>query len=829
MPGGLPISGIRRHRRLLATGWLALLVTASDVVQVVAAQETQRQRSSAVPTSSSPQRALLDRYCVTCHNERRRLGGLALDTVDVANVSPDAVVWEKVIRKVRLGAMPPPGMPRPDQSAYDAFASYLERSLDRAAAVHPNPGRTDAIHRLDRTEYRNAIRDLLEVEIDVTSLLPPDAADENGFNNIAEILSLSPVLLERYMGAARKISRLAVGRPPSAPVVEKYNVPVMLIQDDRLAEDLPFGSRGGVAFRHYFPVDGEYSIKITLQKNQSEYVRGMRNPQELEIRLDKKRIKSFTVGGGAKGRPAAPGHEGSSGQLGSPEWDQYLLHADKGLEFRFPARAGPRLIGVSFVKKSWELEGVPQPRQVGYALVVNAEYDGLAAVESVAIDGPFKVSGPGDTRARRSIFVCQPVTSKDEEPCARKILSALARRAFRRPVTDADVQPLLSLYRANRMKEGFESGIQFALERILVDPEFVFRIERDPAAVAPATVYRISGVELASRLSFFLWSSIPDNELLDLAARGKLRAPAVLEQQVRRMLRDARSKALSANFGGQWLELPRIRSVMPDPVLFSDFDENLRQALQWETELFLDSIMREDRNVADLLSANYTFVNERLARHYGIPNVYGNRFRRVTLRTETRGGLLGHGSLLTLTSYPTRTSPVLRGKWLLSNILGSPPPPPPANVPNLPDRGEDGQHASVRERLERHRKNPICAACHSQMDALGFALENFDAVGRWQTTGEGLSAIDATGTSLDGSKFEGIAGLRALLLRHRDQFVGTVTEKLLSYALGRSVGYADRPVIRQVMRKAAQNDYRWSAIVLGIVQSTPFQMRRSPS
>ena len=791
------------------------------------AQDRLGRRMTVAQDRPTEARALLDRYCITCHNEKLRTAGLTLDTIDVTHVSAGAEVWEKAIRKLRMGAMPPPGRPRPDQATADAFRSYLETSLDRAAAASPNPGRTEAVHRLNRVEYQNAIRDLLALEVDVAALLPADDADQHGFDNIAEVLSVSPLLLERYMSAARKISRLAVGRPPTGPAVETYRVPLLLLQDDRLSEDLPFGSRGGIAIRHYFPVDGEYTIKIRLQRNYVEYVRGLGTPHQLEIRLDGARIKQFRLGGEAPGNPAPGSYAGNID--GTPDWEQYMLHADEGLDLRLPVKAGPRVVGATFVRKLSEPEGVLQPRQTGFPLAVNERWDGNAAVDGVAIGGPYTVDGPGDTSSRRQIFVCRPQRSKDEEACAKKILSTLARRAYRRPVTSADVETLLSFYQSGRRQGTFDAGIQSALGRLLVDPDFLFRIERDPPHVASSTTYRISDLELASRLSFFLWSSIPDDELLEVAARGKLNDPKVLGEQVRRMLADARSKTLVDNFTGQWLVLRNLRSVSPDPNVFPDFDENLRAAFQRETELFVDSVLREDRSVVELLTADYTFVNERLARHYRIPNVYGNRFRRVTLTGEQRGGLLGHGSLLTVTSYPNRTSPVLRGKWVLESILGTPPPPPPPNVPGLPDRGEGGKPASVRERLEQHRKNPACAVCHAPMDPLGFALENFDAIGTWRTTNEARAPIDTSAALPDGTQFQGLAGLRGVLLSHREHFVGALTEKLLAYAVGRGVEYYDQPSIRKIIRDAAPNDYRWSSIVLGIVQSTTFQMRRSAS
>ena len=819
------------------------------------------------PQSGSPSvppgRPFLDRYCVTCHNERLRTAGLTLDTIDVTNVSARADVWEKVIRRLRMGSMPPPGRPRPEAERLGGFVSYLEASLDQAAAANPNPGRTDTFHRLNRHEYQNTIRDLLSLNINATELLPADAPGQ-GFDNLAGVLPVSPALMERYMSAARTISRLAVGLPPG-PVITTYDVPINLIQEDRLSEDFALGSRGGTAFRHNFPVDGEYVIKVHLQTNYVEYIRGLNTPHQIEIRLDGARLAVFTVGGDVPGNgentaplnaeleasssrrpsrsqlefgaaeqktqwrgwgPAPESYEGNI--LGSLEWEHYMHHADESLEIRVPVQAGPRLVAVSFLRKLWEPDGVLQPRPYGFALTDDAMPDGIPAVGSVTINGPHKAAGAGETPSRRTIFGCRPVREIDEEMCAKRILARLSTRAFRRPVTDRELQTLLGFYEAGREQGTFDEGIQLALERLLVDPNFLFRIERDPPNVTPATAYRVSDLEVASRLSFFLWNSIPDGELLDVAVRGKLGDPEVLEEQVTRMLEDPRSITLVDNFAGQWLLLRNIQTVSPDAAVFPHFDDNLREALLEETRLFIESQLREDRGVPELLSANYTFLNERLARHYGIPNVYGSRFRRVTLRDERRGGLLGHGSILTVTSYPNRTSPVLRGKWLLENIFGTPPPPPPPDVPALPDRGEGGQHASVRERLEAHRKNPACAACHAAIDPLGFTLEMFDATGAWRTVDEG-TAIDASGALPDGTKVEGLSGLRTLLLRRRERFVYTVTEKLLTYALGRGIEYYDLPVIRGIVREAAGNDYRWSAIILGVAKSTPFQMRRAES
>ena len=807
-------------KRVIPLLVVCLSMMGSDAQAVNAPQQP---AGSALP-SISASRAFLDQHCVTCHNARLRTADLALDRIDVADVSGAAPVWEKVIRKLRVGAMPPPGRPRPDAATVDTLVSYLETSLDRVAAASPNPGRTEMFHRLNRTEYRNAIRDLLALDIDVAELLPADEAGQHGFDNMASVLSVSPALVERYVSAARKISRLAVGLTPR-PSVTAYDVPLNLLQEYR-RDDLPFGSRGGIAIRHYFPVDAEYVIKIRLQTNYVGYVRGLDAPHQSEIRIDGASVTQFTIGGNVPGREALESYEGNI--LGNVEWENYMQHADEGLEVRVPVRAGPRLVGVSFPRELWEPDGVLQPRQTGFALAVNARTEDNPAVGSVSIAGPYDVTTPGDTLSRRTIFTCQPASPslQTEDRCARAILSKLARRAYRRPATERDVETLLSFYAQGRRKGSFDSGIQLALERLLVDPNFLFRIENEPTGLKPGTAYRLSDLELASRLSFFLWSSIPDDELLDVASRGELKQPSVLGRQVRRMLADPRSNALVSNFAGQWLLLRNMRSVYPDPELFPHFDDNLREALLRETELFLENELREDRSLTGLLEADYSFVNERLAQHYGVPNIYGNRFRRVPVGKYRRGGLLTHGSLLTVTSYPNRTSPVLRGKWLLENILGTPPPPPPPNVPTLPERGEDGKPASVRERLQQHRKNPACAVCHAPMDPLGFALENFDAIGAWRATDTNFP-IDASAALPNGRTFEGADGLRGVLVDQRDQFIQTVTEKLMTYALGRGIGHYDLPAIRQIIRDASREDYRWSSVILGVVKSVPFQMRRT--
>jgi len=768
----------------------------------------------------SEQRALLNRYCVTCHNERLRTAGLTLDTADVDAVSEHAETWEKVVRKLRASAMPPQGMPRPDPATYDAFATYLETKLDRAAAANPNPGNA-GIHRLNRTEYANVVRDLLAVEIDAVALLPADDS-RHGFDNIGDVLTVSPLLSERYISAARKIARLAIGDPAIGAVVETYEVPKYLYQDSRMSPDLPFGTQGGVAVQHNFPLDGEYEIQIRLHRNHREFIRGLAEPHQLDVRLDGALVHQFTVGGDIQGKSAPVFSTAAQGDIAQ---ELYERNADDALNIRFQAQAGRRLVGVAFLEEAMAVEGQLEQRMTQYDFT---QYKGgKPAVASVTISGPYNAAGAGETPGRQRLFVCKPSAAADEEPCAGKILSTLARRAYRRPVTDEDMGTLLSLYREGRSRAGFETGIETAMERILAGPEFLFRVERNPAGIQPETAHNINDLELASRLSFFLWSSIPDEELLSLAESGKLREPAVLERQVRRMLADSRSEALVKNFAGQWLYLRNLRVVSPDPEVFPYFDDNLRDAFRQETELFFDSMLREDRSVLDLLDADYTFVNERLARHYGIPNVYGSHFRRVTLTDEARKGLFGQGSILTVTSYANRTSPVTRGKWVLENILGTPPPPPPPNVPALRERSDGGKAMSIRQAMEQHRANPVCASCHKVMDPLGFALENFDGIGRWRTT-DAKAPIDPSGTLPDGTPFEGPSGLRNVLrTKLSEQFVLTVTERLLTYALGRGVEHTDAPAIRKIMKEASASDYRWSSLIASVTRSMQFQMRKA--
>jgi uncharacterized protein DUF1592/uncharacterized protein DUF1588/uncharacterized protein DUF1585/uncharacterized protein DUF1587/uncharacterized protein DUF1595 len=783
-------------------GWMGIALAGAACLQAAPLQS-----SSPALQDASTHRAALSRYCVTCHNEKLKTAGLMLDKMNVEKVPEGAPVWEKVIRKLRTGAMPPVGAPRPDKATYDSLATYFETALDKAAAANPNPGRP-VIHRLNRTEYTNAIRDLLAVDVDLESLFPADLTGY-GFDNIGDVLSISPTLLEGYMSAARKISRLAVGDPASGTGLTKYELPRLLLQEDRMSEDLPFGSRGGIAIKHYFPQDGEYALKIHLMtKAGTEVIFGLDDPSQLDVRLDGARIQMFTVGGGNKnsGRPAGV----------------YEQNADSSLEVRFPAKAGMRVVAVDFLKEPSVPEGLSEePRHP-------SRRQDEPAVNYVTIAGPYDAKGPGETASRRRIFTCHPTGTQDEEACAKKILIPLAQRAYRRPATDEEIRSLLNFYKEGRSRGDFEAGIEMALRRILVSLPFLVRIELDPPNVAPDTAFRISDLELASRLSFFLWSSIPDEPLLALAERGKLKDPAVLDQQVRRMLADKRSKALVDNFAGEWLQVRNLKLANPDADAFPYFDENLREAMERETELFFESMLREDHSVLDLLNADYTFVNERLAQFYGIPNVHGSRFQRVKVNNEERRGLLGQASILTVTSYAYRTSPTLRGKWVLENILGAPPPPPPPNVPSLKDRGEDGKALSVRGQMEQHRADPACAVCHARMDPLGFALENFDALGKWRTTiSASNTPIDASGALPDGTKFNGPAELRTILLSHPEQFATAVTEKLLTYALGREVEFYDQPAVRKITRDAAANNYRWSSLILGIATSTPFQMRRS--
>ena len=810
-----------RHRRsaLTTAGALAIVGAAAGYVGASgegqtashrAASGENARRSNAAPAATPPH-ALVDRYCLNCHNDIDFAGDLTFEGVDAANVGASTEIWERVVRKLRVRAMPPrttTDIPRPAESEYEGLVAYLETSLDRVAAANPNPGRTAALRRLTRTEYQHAIRDLLSVAVDVTALLPPDEPG-HGFDNVT-VGELSPTLLDRYVSAAEKISRVAVGLPTRAPGGDTIRIPADLTQEEHI-DGLPIGTRGGALVRYTFPLDGEYEIQIRLTRDRDELVEGLSVPHDLELLLDDERVQLFTV------KPPQPGSADATRQ----SHDQ----VDQHLKVRIPVRAGPRALGVAFPKRPTALlETARQPYRARFNSYRHPRVQ--PAIYSISIVGPYEPAGPGDTPSRRRIFLRQPSHPDEEEAAARQNLTALMRRAYRRPVTDDDLRGPMALYRNARANGSFETGMEMALAGVLVSPHFLFRVEQEPAGLQPGTPYRISDIELASRLSFFLWSSIPDDELLDRAAAGALRDPKVLDRQVRRMLADPRSQTLTSNFASQWLHLRSLTSSTPDMRLFPDFDHNLREAFRQETELFFDSILREDRSALDLLRADYTFVNERLARHYGIPHVYGSRFRRVTREDDSgRGGLLRHASILTVTSYATRTSPVIRGKWILDNFLGVPPPPPPQDVPDLKDATAGGA-LSVRQRLAEHRENPTCAACHNLMDPIGLSLEGFDAIGRLRTVDGGFP-VDASGGFPDGSEFTGIAGLEEALLKRPEIFVGTLTEKLLVYALGRGVESYDAPAVRTIVREARAQEFRLSSLILGVVNSRPFQMRTS--
>jgi len=791
---------------------------ALPVARPLARQSAPKPASGAV----AAERLLVDRYCVSCHNGQRKIAGLELDQPAIDDIATHTELWEKVVRKVRTGAMPPQGSPRPDAVALSEFAAAVESGIDRVAVNHPNVGRIP-IHRLNRTEYSNAIRDLLGIDVDTTSLLPADDTGF-GFDNIADVLSVSPMLMERYLSAALKISRIAVGDVTLRPTTDIFAVNKYLRQDDRVDNNLPFGSRAGLAVQYYFPVDADYVVKLFFTRTYDGRFRGTGEAHQLEVRLNGETIKTLTVGG-----PAAPNPAEASVRPSQRQGPR-ALEAD-GLEVRFTAKAGPGTLAVSFVRKTAEPEGMVRPP---YS-VTSYEYAGDASVPpgiaNLELRGPYDVTGPGRSPSRDRIFTC----TESAPNCGRQIVAALARRAYRRPVNDEDIRPLLALVDTGKKSGGFSNGIQMALERILVSPDFLFRVERDPATAAPNSAYSISDVELASRLSFFLWSSIPDEELLALAEKGQLRKGRTLQSQVTRMLADPKADALVANFGGQWLYLRNLKLVAPDPYAFPDFDENLRQAFITELELFLRSQIRNGAPLVDLLTANYTYLNERLAKHYGIPNVYGSHFRYVALTDDNRRGLLGKGGILTLTSYANRTAPTLRGKWLMENILGTPPPPPPPNVPSLKETGADIKSLSMRERMEQHRTNPTCASCHKLMDPIGFALENFDAVGKFRTVSEAGKPIDASAQLADGTKIDGPIALRDALVAHQHEFNTTVVERLLTYAVGRGAESFDQPAVRQILRDAAEHQadqptkYSWTRVINAIVLSAPFQMRMSAS
>jgi mono/diheme cytochrome c family protein len=766
-------------------------------------------QSAAAPQKADDPGLVLNKYCVTCHSDKAKTGGLSLEHANLTDIPKGAETWEKVIRKVRAGMMPPPGMPRPDKPALDSFAGYFETSLDRAAAAKPNPGRL-AMHRLNRAEYANAIRDLLALDVDSAALLPPDD-ESSGFDNIADVLKMSPSLMERYLSASWNISRMAVGNTEIGTSTQTYRVRPDLSQDQHI-DGLPLGTRGGMLVKHTFPLDGEYSIKVRLWRNTFDLMRGMEDPHDIEIAMDGSRLQLVTVGGKDDFNRMAE----NPGTFGTD--------LDARMTVRIPVKAGVHTLTATTILKSHATrDDLIKP-------FLRTTVDGLdimgdPSVDRMTIEGPFVQTGPGETPSRRKIFICKPASAADEQACATKILSSLARMAYRRPADQPTMNTLMDFYKRGRAKGSFESGIESALQFVLASPAFLFRIEPDPTGIVPNTAYRIDDYALASRLSFFLWSTIPDDQLLTLAGQGKLKDPAILEQQVKRMLADKRSNAMIANFAEQWLYLRNLKTSSPDLQEFPDFDDNLRSAMKEETTLFFDSIMREDRSVVDLLNADYTFVNERLARHYGIPGIYGSQFRRVTVPSEARRGILGQASILTVTSYPNRTSPVERGKWILTNLLGVPPAPPPPGVPPLKESYTD-KPQTLRERMEQHRKDPVCAGCHKVMDPIGFSLENFDATGHWRTNDEGAK-IDPTGTLFNGAALDGVNGLRRELVSRPEVFVGVMTEKMMTYALGRGVEYYDMPAVRKVVQDAGKTNYKFSSIVLGVVKSAPFQMKEA--
>ena len=763
--------------------------------------------ATADPGGASQVQALLGKYCVTCHSQRLQTGGLVLEKADTSNIPARAELWEKVILKLRTGTMPPAGAPRPELASYNSAAAWLETQIDNAALAHPYAGRP-VLHRLNRAEYANAIRDLLALDVDVSALLPPDDS-AFGFDNISDMLGVSPSLQERYLSAAMKIAALAVGDPGLPASSQTWRIRQDLSQNQHI-DGTPLGTVGGTVAHTNFPLDGEYRFQAKLYRTNLNIVRGLQTMQQVEFSVDGKRIHLATFGG--------PQDLASLFEKPTDTGDA----VDARLQVRVPIPAGPHTISVAFLSDAQFAEPVRLQPFIRSS-VDNFDWAGHPHLQTLTISGPFQPIGPGNTPSRQRIFICHPGRSSEEAACARKIVATLLPRAYRRPATDADIQPVMKFYEDGRREGGFEAGIEAALERILASPKFLFRAERDPAGVAAGNTYRVGGTDLASRLSFFLWSSIPDETLLATAERNKLQDPSVMDREIRRMIVDPRAQALVDNFAGQWLELRNLRNVQPNTDDFPDFDDNLRQSFRKETELLFNSVIAEDRPVLDLLTADYTFVDERLARHYGIPDVYGSRFRRVAVTDEARRGLLGQGSILALTSHAERTSPVVRGKWVLENLMGLSVPPPPANVPPLKETPGGQKPKTMREQMAEHRASAVCASCHRTLDPIGFALENFDAVGAWRTQEAG-NPIDANGELSDGTHVNGVVELRKALLSRPEVFVTTVTGKLMTYALGRGLDYRDMPEVRRIVHDAAQSDYRFSSLIRGVAQSAPFQM-----
>ena len=767
--------------------------------------------NQATRETAAAHQATVTQYCVTCHNDRLKSGNLVLDPKELTNVAGHADLWELVIRKLNAGLMPPQGVPRPPGETLRGLRTWLADELDRAAAASPDPGRP-MLHRLNRTEYANAIGDLFHIDVDAAALLPPDDS-AFGFDNVSDVLGVSPSLQERYLTAATRIAAMAVGDVAIRPGSTTYRVAQDLSQNQHV-DGMPLGTIGGTRMTHFFPVDGEYDIQTKLYRTNLNIVRGLEYPSEFEVSIDGRPVHRVTIGG----------TDDLAAMFEKPTDTGDAV--DARMRVKVPVTAGTHDVSVSFVGNLPVMDA--QRLQLFLrSSADNFDWSGRPHIQTVTIAGPFAVTGPGDSASRREIFTCGPRAGRSDASadtaCAKQILSRVARRAYRRPIGEAEMGPIMQFYTAGREKGSFDAGIQRGIERILASPLFIFRVEQDPPNAVPGRPYRLSDVELASRLSFFLWSSIPDEELLQVASQGRLRDEAVLTQQVTRMLADPRADALVSNFAGQWLQLRNVRSVQPNSDLFPDFDDNLRRGFRRETEMLFAGIVRENRSVLDLLTADYTFVNERLARHYGIPGVYGSHYRRVAVKDEARRGLLGHGSMLAVTSHAERTSPVLRGKWVLENLLGQPVPPPPEDVPQLTAPSQDAPK-TLRQQMELHRATPVCASCHKVMDPIGFAFENFDAVGAWRTREAG-GPIDTSGQLADGTKIDGVSDLRASILARPELFVSTMTEKLLIYALGRGIEATDRPTLRQIVRDAQRDGYRFSALVFGIVRSTPFQMR----
>ena len=800
----------------------AVLRTISTFVAVLGVIAFAR-HASASGKQDAIDRSLIDQYCITCHNTRLMTAGLSLETVDLTKVEAHAEILEKVIRKLRAGQMPPVGRPRPPRATVDAFATALELALDQIAAISPNPGRRP-VHRLNRLEYINAVQDLLNIDVN-PSWLPVDSAGI-GFDNNADILSVTPALMARYLSAAAKISRLAVGNPAIRPAVQVYSAPEFSDQSVRMGDDFPFGTHGGIAARHIFPLDGMYTLTIRLQRNSiGDTIRGIDNEHEIEIRIDHDLIERFTVGG------KYPGHD--IGLVnGIPDDDvvaqnlhTYRLTADDHLEIAVAVKAGTHLVTTAFTDRAPAVSELVPLRPSSRKRRIFTDDAGHPNIETLSIDGPYAAIADTTTPSQRRVFVCRPAAVRDETSCARSILENLAQQAYRRPITAVDIEELMPLYHFGRQTGTFETGIEVALEGLLSSLPFLFSLEHDPVDSQPGTVYSLTDMELASRLSLFLWKSLPDDALLASAVENRLGSPTVLADETRRMLSDPKATRWINDFTEQWLTVRNLNAHEPDPDRFPDFDDNLRAAMATETRLFFESQVRQDQSVLDLLRADYTFLNERLARHYDIPGVYGSHFRRVSISDPTRRGLLGHASILTVTSYADRTSVVLRGKWVLETLLGAPPPPPPPNVPDLEDIKPGTAPRSLRERMEQHRESPVCASCHAPMDPFGFVLENFDATGRWRNTDAGAT-IDTTTSLIDGSSMAGPEELHGYLLNRRDEFLRTVVEKLMAYALGRSLEYFDAPAVRKILRDSSNENYRWSSIIDGVVKSEPFRMRR---